>query len=241
MRFDQTAPAGEPRPEDLANGGTGVQSELPLHLQRLRSRGLVAIVVWLYGSASYLGAGHLGSYNGTSNAKNGVITVPINYRLGGAWHLRPPYPHQGRGSTERAFALMDAVAALEWVKRKRAAAFGGDPNNITLAGQSAGAAMVVNLLSVPSARVFMPRPSLKAAPCSRRRRNSRTLKPRASRPPRRLASARRRRLRSCARSRPRRWWPTPLRSAASARRSTASSRPRRRSTPSTPETRSTFR
>jgi para-nitrobenzyl esterase len=49
------------------------------------------------------------------------------------------------------FALTDAVAALEWIKRN-AAAFGGDPNNVTIAGQSAGGAMVMNLLSIPSAK-----------------------------------------------------------------------------------------
>jgi len=110
------------------------------------------VVVWLYGGASFLGAGHLGSYNGTNNAKAGVITVSINYRLGPLGTFAHPAltKEGGKGGTA-SYALMDAVAALEWVKRN-AAAFGGDPDNVTIAGQSAGAAMVVNLLSIPKAK-----------------------------------------------------------------------------------------
>lgn len=135
------------------NGGgvAGVTSEDCLYLNVYAPPNVknAPVVVWLYGGASYLGAGHLGSYNGASNAKQGVITIPINYRLGtlGAFS----HPALTRGGDGGGFALMDAVAALEWVKRN-AAAFGGDPNNVTLAGQSAGAAMVVNPLSVPSAK-----------------------------------------------------------------------------------------
>jgi para-nitrobenzyl esterase len=102
------------------------------------------------GGASFLGAGHLGSYNGTSNAKAGVITIPINYRLGSLGTFSHPALTKEGGPTG-GFALMDAVAALSWAKRN-AAAFGGDPDNITVAGQSAGAVMVVNLLSIPSAK-----------------------------------------------------------------------------------------
>jgi para-nitrobenzyl esterase len=139
------------------NGGgvAGVQSEDCLYLQVYAPANATKapIVVWLYGGASYLGAGHLGSYNGTSNARNGVITIPINYRLGALGSFAHPALTKDAGAKgwTGGYALMDAVAALEWVKRN-AAAFGGDPNNVTLAGQSAGAAMVVNLLSVPAAK-----------------------------------------------------------------------------------------
>lgn len=149
---------GCPQPVNIdqktSNGGgvSGVQSEdcLYLNVYAPANAKNAPIVVWLYGGASYLGAGHLGSYNGTSNARNGVITIPINYRLGALGTFSHPALTKEGGATG-GFALMDAVAALEWVKRN-AAAFGGDPNNVTLAGQSAGAAMVVNLLSVPSAK-----------------------------------------------------------------------------------------
>jgi para-nitrobenzyl esterase len=111
------------------------------------------VLVWLYGGASRLGAGSLGSYDGTSNAKEGVITVTPNYRLGALGGFSHPAltkdakAGEGLGS----YALMDAVAALEWVKAN-AESFGGDPNNVTLAGQSAGGFMVTHLLSVPSAK-----------------------------------------------------------------------------------------
>ena len=63
----------------------------------------------------------------------------------------PSLTKEGQKDGTASYALMDAVAALDWVKRN-AVAFGGDPANVTIAGQSAGGAMVVNLLSVPSAK-----------------------------------------------------------------------------------------
>jgi para-nitrobenzyl esterase len=153
------APCPQPVNPDgkTANGGgvAGVQSEDCLYLTVYAPANAVKapIVLWLYGGAGYLGAGHLGSYNGTSNAKQGVITIPINYRLGALGGFSHPALTKEAGPKDPlgGYALMDAIAALEWVKRN-AAAFGGDPNNVTLAGQSAGAAMVVNLLSIPSAK-----------------------------------------------------------------------------------------
>jgi para-nitrobenzyl esterase len=111
------------------------------------------IMVWLYGGAGYLGAGHLGAYNGTSFAKNGVIIVTINYRLGALGAFAHPALTKAAGPKTPlvSYALMDAVAALQWVKRN-AASFGGDPNNVTLFGQSAGGAMTTALLSVPAAK-----------------------------------------------------------------------------------------
>ena len=139
------------------NGGgvVGVQSEdcLYLSVYAPANASKAPIVLWLYGGGAFLGAGHLGSYNGMSNAKQGVITIPINYRLGALANFSHPALTKDAGPKDALgnFALTDAVAALEWIKRN-AAAFGGDPNNVTIAGQSAGAAMVVNLLSIPSAK-----------------------------------------------------------------------------------------
>jgi para-nitrobenzyl esterase len=141
-----------------ANGGGvwGTTNEdcLYLNVYAPKDAKNAPIVVWLYGGASYLGAGHLGGYNGTANAKQGVITIPINYRLGSLGNFSHPAlskEAKAKGEGTGSYALMDAVAALEWAKRN-AAAFGGDPNNITIAGQSAGGGMVVSLLSIPSAK-----------------------------------------------------------------------------------------
>jgi para-nitrobenzyl esterase len=139
------------------NGGgvAGTSSEdcLYLNVYAPANANKAPVMVWLYGGAFYLGAGHLGSYQGTSNAKNGVITDAINYRLGSMGTFAHPALTKEAGSmgSTGGFALMDAVAALEWVKRN-AASFGGDVNNVTVAGQSAGAMMVLDLLSIPSAK-----------------------------------------------------------------------------------------
>jgi para-nitrobenzyl esterase len=149
-----------PQPVNLdgsPNGGgvSGVQSEDCLYLSVFapENANKAPVVLWLYGGGAFLGAGHLGSYDGTANAKNGVITIPINYRLGALANFSHPALTQAARANDPLgnFALTDAVAALQWIKRN-AAAFGGDPDNVTIAGQSAGAVMVVNLLSIPSAQ-----------------------------------------------------------------------------------------
>lgn len=111
------------------------------------------VMVWLYGGASFLGAAHLGSYNAPSFAKNGVIIVTTNYRLGPLGSFAHPALTKSAKAKEPLsnYALMDAVAALEWVQRN-IGKFGGDAKNVTVFGQSAGGAMVVNLLGIPSAK-----------------------------------------------------------------------------------------
>jgi para-nitrobenzyl esterase len=154
IAFEPPCPQPVNIDQKTSNGGgvAGVQSEdcLYLNVYAPANASKAPVVVWLYGGASYLGAGHLGSYDGANNAKAGVITIPINYRLGALGSFSHPSLTKEGGPTG-GFALMDAVAALEWAKRN-VAAFGGDPNNITIAGQSAGGAMVVNLLSIASAK-----------------------------------------------------------------------------------------
>jgi para-nitrobenzyl esterase len=111
------------------------------------------VMVWLYGGASYLGSASLGSYNAPSFAQNGVIIVAANYRLGPLGTLAHPAITKAVKSDGAVanYALMDAVAALQWVQRN-IEKFGGDTKNVTIFGQSAGGAMVVNLLGIPSAK-----------------------------------------------------------------------------------------
>ncbi len=102
------------------------------------------VLVWVHGGAFVNGSGAVPQYDGTAFARDGVVTVTINYRLGvdGFLHFGDDGP-ANRG-------LLDQVAALEWV-RDNIAAFGGDPSRVTVAGESAGAMSVVSLLSMPRA------------------------------------------------------------------------------------------
>jgi para-nitrobenzyl esterase len=111
------------------------------------------VMVWLHGGASYLGGGHLGGYNGEAFAKQGVVVVTVNYRLGPLGYFAHPALTQAAKPDEwlGSYGLMDAVAALKWVQRN-IAQFGGDTKNVTVFGQSAGGGMVMSLLSVPSAK-----------------------------------------------------------------------------------------
>jgi para-nitrobenzyl esterase len=111
------------------------------------------VMVWLYGGASYLGGAHLGSYNAPSFAKNGVIVVTTNYRLGPLGGFAHPALTKAAKKDEPigSYALMDAVAALQWVQRN-IERFGGNRRNVTLFGQSAGGGMVLSLLGVPGAK-----------------------------------------------------------------------------------------
>jgi para-nitrobenzyl esterase len=105
------------------------------------------VMLWLHGGAFVIGAGSQGSYNGARLSRRGdVVVVTINYRLGALGFLRS----EALGSTGNE-AILDQVAALEWV-RDEIAAFGGDPNNVTEFGESAGSVSIGALLLMPRAR-----------------------------------------------------------------------------------------
>ena len=158
----RSATAHEPgctQPVDLdttvANFGgvNGAQSEDCLYLTITAPQNAqgAPVLVWFHGGAFFLGAGHLGSYDGTANARQGIVTVSVNYRLGAlANFVHPALAAEGPDASQGNYALQDSVAVLEWV-RGNIAAFGGDPKQVTIAGQSAGGGIVTNLLSLPAA------------------------------------------------------------------------------------------
>ena len=100
------------------------------------------VMVWIPGGMFECGAG--ATYDGSRFARDGVVSVTINYRVGAEGFLYLPDGNGNRG-------LLDQVAALEWV-RDNIKAFGGDPANVTIFGQSAGAMSVGTLLPMPRAR-----------------------------------------------------------------------------------------
>jgi para-nitrobenzyl esterase len=107
-------------------------------------------MVWIYGGGFQFGASATPDYNGTNLAAKGVVVVSFNYRLGVLGFLAlPELDREGPASGN--FGLQDQIAALKWIKAN-IAAFGGDPDNITIFGQSAGAHSVGILMASPLAR-----------------------------------------------------------------------------------------
>ena len=109
------------------------------------------VMLLLHGGGYQLGAGSQGNYDGTGLAAKGAVVVTLNYRLGPLGFLAHPElnaesPQQVSGN----YALLDAIAALQWVK-SNIAAFGGDPANVTLYSESAGAGLSSVLLGSPLA------------------------------------------------------------------------------------------
>ena len=104
------------------------------------------VLVWIHGGAFSLGAGSLSVYDGSRMAAaTNTVVVTINYRLGALGFLVIDDP-----SCTPNVGLLDQVAALEWV-RDNISAFGGDPDNVTIFGESAGGGSVLSLLAMPSA------------------------------------------------------------------------------------------
>lgn len=102
--------------------------------------GRLPVMVWIHGGAFVNGSGSV--YDGGSFARDGVVCVTLNYRLGADGFLYLG-EHSNRG-------LLDQIAALEWV-RDNIEAFGGDPDQVTIFGESAGAMSVATLLAMPRA------------------------------------------------------------------------------------------
>ncbi len=110
------------------------------------------VMVWIHGGAFVGGSGSGPATSGNEFAKQGVILMTFNYRLGRLGHFAFPalskeHPEEPKGS----YAYMDQIAALKWVQAN-IAAFGGDPGNVTIFGVSAGGVSVHSLLTIPAAK-----------------------------------------------------------------------------------------
>lgn len=115
------------------------------------------VIFWIHGGAYMGGYGHEIEFGGDAYAKKGVILVTINYRLGMCGFLAHPLltaENNSKGSGN--YGLFDQLAALKWVKRN-ISAFGGNPDNITVMGQSAGAGSVQALISSPLTKGLIQR------------------------------------------------------------------------------------
>lgn len=109
------------------------------------------VILWIHGGGFTSGSGDVPVYDGDGLAAKGVVMVTINYRLGIFGFLAHPDLHPSGN-----YALLDMIAALRWVHRN-IAAFGGDPANVTVAGQSAGAFAVNYLMASPLAKGLFQR------------------------------------------------------------------------------------
>jgi para-nitrobenzyl esterase len=109
------------------------------------------VMVWIHGGA-FVGGSGADPGAGNQFAKNGVMLITINYRLGRLGHFAFPalseeHPEEPKGS----YAFMDQIAALKWVQQN-IAEFGGDPKNVTIFGFSAGGVSIHSLLTIPAAQ-----------------------------------------------------------------------------------------
>jgi para-nitrobenzyl esterase len=112
----------------------------------------VPVLVWIYGGGFSFGSTSTPVHNGEHLARKGVVLVSLNYRVGPLGFLAHPElsaesPHKASGN----YGLLDLIAGLEWVK-KNIAAFGGDPDKVTIFGESAGGIAVSMLSASPQAK-----------------------------------------------------------------------------------------
>lgn len=110
------------------------------------------VIVWIYGGGLRVGSSSMRNYSGESLAQKGAVYVSMNYRLGMLGFLAHPEltaesPYGASGN----YGMLDQVAALEWIQ-DNISQFGGDPNNVTIVGQSGGGRSVVSLQISPLAK-----------------------------------------------------------------------------------------
>ena len=123
-----------------------------------QASGPLPVMVWIHGGALTVGAASTPMYDGAQFARHGVVLVSFNYRLGRlGFFAHPALSHEGAdGGLVANYGLMDQIAALRWVARN-IRAFGGDPRQVTIFGESAGAASVDALMITPAARGLFQR------------------------------------------------------------------------------------
>ncbi len=110
------------------------------------------VLVWIHGGSLTGGASSEPMYDGSALAKRGLVVVSINYRLGVLGYLaHPDLSKESPDGVSGNYGLLDQIQALRWI-RQNIAAFGGDPANVTIAGESAGGLSVMYLMAAPPAR-----------------------------------------------------------------------------------------
>jgi len=148
--------AQEPFPADAAPlGVTPAEDCLGLNIWKPASAAdaPLPVLVWIYGGGFVNGGSSPAVYDGSAFAKNGIILVSFNYRLGRFGFFAHPalsMEARERGEPLGNYGYLDQIAALKWI-RDNIAAFGGDPENVTIFGESAGGTSVLHLLSTPMA------------------------------------------------------------------------------------------
>ena len=141
--------------------------------QPANSAGALPVMVWIHGGGLTFGSAvdQIGTrlvYDGTVLAKKNVLMVSINYRLG-AFGYAAPRAMQGEAPDQPSagnYGLLDQIAALNWVN-ENIAQFGGDPNNVTIFGESAGGVSTCALLAAPAARGLFARAIAQSGNCLR--------------------------------------------------------------------------
>ena len=140
---------GVPKPSEdclYANVWTGAQSASERR----------PVIVWNYGGGFYTGSGSQPMYDGEALARKGAVVVTYNYRLGMFGFFAHPELSKESGHGSGNYGMMDAVQVLRWVQ-KNIAAFGGDPNRVTIDGESAGAILVAALVGSPEGKGLFKR------------------------------------------------------------------------------------
>ena len=115
------------------------------------------VMVWIHGGALTRGSSSISFYDGAALAAKGVILVSINYRLGPLGYFsHPALSAESKNNVSGNYGTLDQIAALQWVQRN-IAAFGGDPNRVTIFGESAGSWSVCSLVATPLAQGLFQR------------------------------------------------------------------------------------
>ncbi len=125
---------------------------LSLNIWAPASAAKAPVFVWIHGGALVSGSSKEIMYDGAALSARGIIVVSINYRLGVfGWLAHPALSAESADGVSGNYGLLDQIAALNWVKAN-IASFGGDPANVTIAGESAGGLSVMYLMAAPKAR-----------------------------------------------------------------------------------------
>jgi para-nitrobenzyl esterase len=154
-------PGGRP------NGGgyVGPVSEDCLNLNVFAPHGAqrAPVMVWIFGGGNTAGANAVPSNDGTSFARDGVVLVSINYRLGALGFMAHPALTKIAGAQQPLgnYGIEDQIAALKWIRRN-IKSFGGDPDNVTIAGESAGGMNVLTMMTTPAARRLFQKASVES-------------------------------------------------------------------------------